>query len=538
MNIANKKTSILIIENNEKHIKAMQELFCEDKYNVEIMYKFENFRLLNYKVEHQNNQIIIVDLHLGGRKDEGIDIIRKFLWPADRTTFFVIFSEHLSEIDAIKPDEVNPYWFFIEKEFEENKELDSTCMKRLCNVVETCRRYCTPQFFTPRYRAHEFLEHIEEYLSEHKIVRFREQVNEVVRSSIIDSTERLNDCAQASSLFYRAGLKASEIGIGIFGSCGRCEVRPDSDIEFTVFFMDGDAPGESEELAIIFWNRLMSHVRSKGWKFEGKDIIEINNPPMLFRKDISYDLKDEYCHLIPIDELLKIKLQSEPQIRNRHFQILTELKPIFNIPLFMSLKKSLIIKEFGELAPSKTVIIGNSYFADLIKQFFSDASPEELQEKKDYKKFCYRVLHIFSLKIHFIRIIEFEKASIDSQEEWETFFNELTNPGIQKLMRFSCECKHQLEKQKQKKLQDVLHDYIVSCVSCIEHLRRLYQENDDEDKGDWAKLLKPKITKCTELFIQVLEQIEKMECFTNVRQIKWLTDSSNCKEFLNKMQSK
>jgi len=538
MNISGEKTPVLVIEDEKDHYNAIRKKFGDEEYEFDNFREFSNDRLLNYKALKQENQIVIVDLQLQGKKDHGIEIIQRYLLPADPTTFFIVFTQYPQKMQEVSLAEVNPHWTFVPKTFVKSKNkskkaLSQKCLNHLFKVVEKYKQYCTPSLWPPRYITHTYIEQMEQFYRDIPDKNLMKRFKKVMWSAIERSSEFLNDVSSAAATFNRSGMLSLNTGIGIYGSCGRLEARTDSDIEFSVFYHEGNDPGKTKELAVIFWNRLLKYMQNLKWEVEGAKSVQENDPPILRLNQVSSDLPNEYRPVIPINSILNKKFQKNPQIRDRHLQILTELKPVFNPNLLIDLKKSLIIKGLGQEPENLADLVGSEYIPELMTQFFLDSRPSKLSTFKDYKSFCYRVLHLLSLRICLIQKLQFEDRELTDHEKWIEFFDSLSSPGIYKVMRFYIYCKHDIPKDSPGKdtLIELLYRLLVDYIEILERL----WDAAKKKKNDYRNFILTNVRSCANHFVEVLNHINSMTYFASSQKHDWLFDINQIKRFVKKL---
>src|SRR5438094_642836 len=123
-----------------------------------------------------------------------------------------------------------------------------------------------------------------------------------------------------AAVYVKAGAQAQSLAIGVYGSFGRLESRPQSDVEFSVYF-DTTLIPPITKLAAQFFNRMMSYLKTRGLRFEGQAEIEKNENGMLDLRQVNVDLlPNGYCPVISKERMVKADLSKDPHIRNRHFQ--------------------------------------------------------------------------------------------------------------------------------------------------------------------------------------------------------------------------
>jgi hypothetical protein len=257
MSYSDRKVPILLIEDDDRHAEQVKSRLGET-YDVVRLTTMDRVELYNYKALRQDSQIVIVDLVLGTQNSphEGLDAVRNDLWQLDRTTFFVIFSQYLEENTLPPLNKFEPHWAFVRKETADI-DLNEQCLENLFNVAEHCRECSSPVMATPQYQLQEWLRQLEDYKSP-----FDPIDSGVVRKNIGRSVDILDDLARAAAQYTKAGQQSRQIAIGIFGSCGRLEMRDDSDVECSVYY----SGVTNNIVASTFWNRITSSTMSHSKK--------------------------------------------------------------------------------------------------------------------------------------------------------------------------------------------------------------------------------------------------------------------------------
>jgi hypothetical protein len=316
---------------------------------------------------------MIVDLLLNRTAEsdpyyEGLNLIRDNLWPYNRTMFFVVFSAYIKHKQERDIDSLEPHWAFIRKEFDENGALTQECLGKLSNIVEVCRKYATPILQQERYDYYPLIHEIQKFASDRHA--YREHYDAAV-GRMVESIDNLNKLSDAAFPYLKAGLPALRIGMGVYGSCGRFEMRPKqseetsnktnfdleivqtvnidgneiygsrgsvdeqrekSDIDYCVFIDGGKEDKDLGPLALMFWNRMKFYLEENGFDYDGKELVASRTPNTLGPDAFNdcFVLVDRYMPLISSKAVVTTELRNEGHVRNRHFQILTELRPVLN----------------------------------------------------------------------------------------------------------------------------------------------------------------------------------------------------------------
>jgi hypothetical protein len=257
---------------------------------------------------------------------------------------------------------------------------------------------------------------------------------------MVDSIGVLTQLTGSATHYARAGLYASRLAVGVYGSCGRLEKREDSDVEFSVFYdAHGLEPGNEEmllKLAVTCWNRMAYFCKYKGWKFEWEKRIMSNTPPILLLDDVQHTLENQYIPVIDAWALAGEDLQRNASARNRYFQVLTELRPVFNPEFFFELKRKLLTHN-GKIAAHMANLAGSQHLQNIFNQFEMDAGPEVLNSYPDLKRYCYRLVNLLACRVALIRKLRFDDLTIDNPTKWQYLFDALSEPGIVKVARLA-----------------------------------------------------------------------------------------------------
>jgi len=184
-------------------------------------------------------------------------------------------------------------------------------------------------------------------------------------------------------------------------------------------------------------------------------------PPLVLRADQVNDaLPNKFIFGIRKDNLFDRKLSVEPHIRDRHFQILTELRPIFNPRLIYTIKRELISKHVTGAVTDKWGILTSHYFSTLMDQMGLDTQPGPLTTPAEVKRFVYRVLNILALKVSIIGICTFEAEHLRTDDALKELFERLCEPGVIKAVRFMNAYQNELGDRSNEKLISIFHHII------------------------------------------------------------------------------
>jgi hypothetical protein len=520
MNSSAKRTPILIIEDDEEHASAITTRLGSS-YEIVHLTSLDKIKLYNYKATNPDSQIIIVDLVLGTEDDphEGYKTIRLDLWPLDRTTFFIVFSQYLEQKNLPVVNRFEPHWAFVRKEISSGR-LNEHCLDNLVSIVEQCAEYSSPSLEIPQYDAQRWTSQILQYKSPFSIVDSRTTATQNIERSV----EILNELAKAAAQYTKVGAPSRKIAIGVYGSCGRMEMRTDSDIECSVYF-GGDTNGL---VASTFWNRITRYIGSKNWHYEGQAEIESSPVGFLLPDQVGERFENKFIPLIASDRFIDADFDREPEIRDRHFQILTELRPVFNPSFILDMKKDMILRNCQ--SPDLRTIVDSPYIQKIVSQFFMDVQPESLGDWQNLKRFCYRTLNIFALQLFLIRrLLGDVNLRIQNDDEWNEFFNNLCDPGIVKIIQFEEEC-HRAEVPKKEKKQ---------LIKEIQQLTQSYFEIYSqfvETQKDERPALRRVAVSTMQHFVSLLDQMKRIDFFEPViNRAGWLFGTQRVADLKNQL---
>ena len=503
------KIPVLVVEDKESDLEAIKTKLGKD-YELE-HYEFpDDIQLLNYKALKQDNQIVVSDLKLKYKKEEGINIIRKKLWTADRTTFFVIFTEHHEILDEISFEDIHPNWTVIIKEYSdvEKKHLNDRCLSRLKETVDELHKHSPPLMTTPQFIPYRLQEQMDQFIFDQR-GNLKDSLKEYLLEPLIYSVEIMNSTSIACSVFNRAGMDSSQIGIAIYGSSGRLEARKDSDVEFSVYYA-GKGPCDLRSLAVILWNRVMFYCRNYGLKYEGDQLIKGTDPQLLQDDSNLPNVQiGGYVPIIGADELFEYA--TNPIVKVRHLQILTEAKPVFNQDFILELKKRLIQSQVD----SRRVpdIVSGSYFPVMCRQYFEATHPEQMAKFKDFKEFCYRVQLLMGLQLFMVQCLKDETLSkkLDSDKDWNEFFDYLSSPALSKMIKFYLFVRDAKgpDDDERKELLIALFHFI---ETCLDNIRKLWDYAEQQEKPPLTNLY-PDVHRTIDKFNDLRTQMLTMDYF-------------------------
>lgn len=521
-----KLTPVLIIEDNTNHAENIVDVLPTDTYHCEHYCAADPQYIYKYLAQYPDAQIMIVDLLLRVRTDadpfkEGINLIREKLWPYNRTLFFVVFSEYISHKLDHKLGVFEPHWTFVKKEIEDGK-LTQNCLDMLKNIIDACRNYAPPFVKQERFDSFAIVHEIQKYAGKHQAqsVAYNSAVERIGKS--VDILNRLSDAAIP---YLKAGRPTLRIAMGVYGSCGRLEKRPEkteddekcyekSDIDFCVFFDGGKELGS---LALMLWNRMKFYMETEGWEFEGKEAVDGRTPNILGPEAVedAFVLVNRYMPIINVQAVENANLKDDAHVRDRHFQILTELRPVFNGELIFKMKKQLIQNNVGSTILTISQLLMADYFGELVMQVFLDQKPNELKGFKNKKQYIYRIVGLGSLQLGLIGYaLDDERGGLRHDSQWKELFEFLMLPGIGKIVRFATVWSNKYANNEDaiKILTNVenLADCYCRAISDLEKIP--YDENDSTTEVVLTMACRKQFKEVTVLLGSVIGSLGAQQC--------------------------
>lgn len=553
---------LLVIENEPGHYEQIRAALEPEGYDVVQMETWRPDELYNYKALHGENQIIIVDYDLGEKETShsGRELVRNELWEVDRMAIFIAFSRHVDKEDPRDPVDlrtVQPYRVLVAKDVDPKNQILAESLEELVEVVNHCREIAIPVLETPRHEVYPMIRELEDYLR-----RAREpstEYTEPVKKQIFESQTVLNRLTSSASHYSRAGHRALRLAVGVYGSCGRMEKRHASDVEFSVFYGAVPASRAEEEeekkakkekekeeeddrellkLAVSCWNRMSRFCGSNGLHFEMEErmradprwVLRINDP------NVQNQLENTYLPVIHVGTLVKADLELNAAVRNRYYQVLTELRPVFNPRLVFRLKQKLLTKD-ETLPLNLGGIAASDHLRDIFAQFSTDNRPRRLDDWRALKRFTSRFMNLLACRLAVLRELRRESQALDTDARWRSLFESLTDPGIVKVARFANLVRDmQLPARRQRALEKPIGDIMSSYFELLSRYNVLSANTPKQQLDPEVEDLRSLAKQLAGQFIVLLDQIGREEAFktTLARRREWLVDTTPVEHAIEK----
>lgn len=556
-----RRTPVLIIEDNPNHAKSIEDVLPRDRYVCKHHSAVDSEQIYGYLAQHPDSQILIVDLQLDVASaadpyEEGTHLIRDRLWTYNRTAFFVVFSEFIPDKQVREFNKLEPHWSFVQKVSVEGgvkltadvqlsgasnrvgqKTLSQSCLEKLKVMVDACRESAPPPLIPERLDSFVITQRIQNFSVSRPA---HTQIYSAAIDRIRESVNVLNMLSAAAEPYVKAGRPSLQLAIGVYGSCGRLEKRPkNSDIEFAVFIEGNrdDVGQPLRELAVMFWNRMMFFVETQGWEYEGQAIVNTRNPKILGSDaaDEAFVLLDKYMPIISAHALVNVDFsKSQSHVRNRHLQILTELRPVFNSELIFRMKKDLIVKNAGQIC-AVSQLLSAQYIGDLITQAYIDMKPKKLEGFKNKKRYIYRMVGLAALQLGLIGYALGNDDKLEHDSQWEDLFTFLVLPSLGKILLFEDYWSKSYGNDEAG--TDILKQVknLADCYcSALADLENLPDETDETTEITATESYRRIFDMITEQFLDIGQKLKEHDsCYVLMGKSVWLFEFKRYQNLMN-----
>jgi hypothetical protein len=310
------------------------------------------------------------------------------------------------------------------------------------------------------------------------------------------------------------------------------EKRPDSDVEFSVYYDPGEEVENREllHLAVTCWNRMARFCHKNGLPFELQKHLLEDEHWVLGVNDVKAQLENTYLPVIDLGTLLRTDLRRNATVRNRYYQVLTELRPVFNPGLVFRLKQRML-KNDGALPNNLGAIAASPHLKAIFAQFATDTEPEELDDWKQLKRFTSRFMNVLACRLALLRELRLSQA-LDTDAQWQTLFDSLTEPGVVKVARFGNLVRNPASRIRDRgMLEEALNAVIAQYLELLSRYNRLPDNASDQEAKAEIKDLKQVAKHVAGRFFDLLERIGKEEAFKAIlTRSEWLVDTTSVKE--------
>lgn len=483
MNYTRGPVPLLIIEDELGHYNAIKARLTE-KHSCEItwMENHDRVMLFNFKAKHPDCQLVIVDLELGEANHsnyEGWRIV-EFLQATDKTMFFIIFTKHPLPAH-LAPQFVCPHITYVPKKItRDDRTISEESLRRLDDVVAKYLTWCAPHMEVPLFEGIRYNEELLDFVAQ---TRFAAQtISPHVTQAIDRSLSLLRKMTTDAIEYNKGGACMEHIGVGVFGSCGRMEARADSDVELAVFYAGRDEP-DRRQMAVTVWNRATSYLRSLGIPFEGEQLISKSAHGYLEDQDVTGVVPPQgYVPVIAVESLHE-KLKDHPHLRDRHLQLLTELRATYN-PRFIAWMKWTLLTTHEPGASSVRGLVEGDYLKSLLLQYELDTAARVAKTWKDMKTLTYRALNIMSTRLWLVGQLIDRNRDIASDAGWNAFCEGLCSPGLLKIVRTRRALREAYPEHFRPieiTFNQLIDGYADLLSQLIEHGARLLKDGDTEN---------------------------------------------------------
>jgi hypothetical protein len=433
---------VLLVEDEEKHREAVVNYLGTHGIRVEPFASADAETMVPFRVRYPSCRVAVVDLGLPGSEGSigGSSLIEEVLWPMDRTAVFVVYSALLvpgaPSNAAVAP---GPHCLFVRKVVTNGAPTTESLEELLQNVRVAIESVGT-ELPEARLDIASALSAVTDF--DREVVQLRPvEIRKIIESSVQRSIDVLTDLVTAARPLRTLGGIASHLGVGVYGSCGRLEMRSGSDVEMSAVV--GPLPSDIDrgvawERALHMWNRVACHLDQspKYADFEGSELFRAGRFGMLELEDVPQTMEDRFLPIISVDAVLRPERRDAHASLLRTLQIIGELRPVFNPAVIERFQASLVSKLWDKPKNPADFLL-HPVLAKIIGGFLDQTVPDRLQTEKDIKNGVLRVGHALGLPLAAIRMAIFEDMELKDGADWRHFFASLAEPTPIKAMRLA-----------------------------------------------------------------------------------------------------
>lgn len=430
-------TSVVVVEDVAQDYEQISSFLASEAPEFQVT-RFDpslDPDLRAFKAEHPDHQIVVVDMALDWIPDTsfgGLQVIRS-LWAADRSMFFIVFTRHDLASVPRPPDEIDPLMCLVRKDYTEVGLITVDSLRDLLEVLRDIRDYCAPSVEIPHHDSHPHASRLPLLRS----LDYKPEEVELLVRRVTESVGLLQTLSNAAAVYTRMGRLTSQLTAGAFGSLGRLEARPESDVELMVIFTAADLDWTRvRSMAVEVWNRLTFAVRRADRHFEGERLIAGNTPQLLLDQQGGGDIGDGYTPVMDFGVLVATDPRKLPHIRHKYCQLLLEMRCVFNPRLLLGFKRDLITQHVENDRPLIGSVIDHPFLAESLGQFLKDVGPAAIREERDRKPLLFRTANVLATRLALVQFRQTEgNAPLGNDSDWHMFLDALSAPGIAKVLR-------------------------------------------------------------------------------------------------------
>jgi len=156
-----------------------------------------------------------------------------------------------------------------------------------------------------------------------------------------------------------------------------------------------------------------------------------------------------------------------------------------------------------------------------------DACPTTMEAVKDLKKFVYRALHVFSMRLCLLSRIVLDDFEVLPEDGWSRLFDLFTCPGLHKVLGFAKLCKEKLpDTPAKKRLLEDLASFSQRCAEFVADL--LYEEKQSKKNVD--HLVRDSVRDCNRQFSGIVHLITEdmkpqFSAVWSTQDLRWLLET-------------
>jgi predicted nucleotidyltransferase len=408
---------------------------------------------------------------------------------------------------------------FVRKEIDGTGLMTPSSLAEMTGVLAEVSRLIVPVIEQPHYTALECLHVIESYVR-----TFGGDGLDFGRiaQGIVRAVDTVNALAREASEYARIGAEATRLSIAVYGSAGRLESRPDSDIEFSVF-PEGNDP-EALQRGVSLWNRMFMFCERRGLKPEGASIVDRNSPRLLRVADVGEFGRNGYAPVLPASWLIEEKSTRVANLRNRHRQLLFESRAVFNGDALNRLKRAVLDKYVMKGGKDVLAVFGSPYWERVLGQFDLDAGLEGFRKRADIKTFCYRTMGVFATRLFLIEQIMFAAQGGFTLTDWDDAkLESMCRPAFLKLLGFCVRCG-----DRDRAMMGLMRDLITAFGNLLVRMDGAGYKGDEIEDDSLIQNCAEDARRTAEAGARLIAALESHPSATALKMRPWLL---KCPEF-------
>ena len=407
---------VLLIEDDANDQQSIGDAIRSAGYELDVLTSSRSLDIYNFTVRSSYFVVIVDEIlsELEGGNESGFDLIVSVLCKLDSSMRFIHFSKVLgigrhSSVHAL------PSIKYLRKE-RLAEQLSADSLRELVASVEGYYEMQIPSFRVPDYYSVRQI-----FSGEVERSGLTGTPAEAISNSIRLSGDKLARLTVFATALSRLGAVSEVLCLCVFGSYGRFEARSESDIELSVLqVFDVDAPIAAPVSA---WNKAATYCREVLYLLvEGSssvgNILSDESARKLGVLELLNVQANSFVPVYSVESLVKeSNLHLYPHLYFRHYQILSEMLPVFNPDLLDRIKLQVLqctAESFASDAMDVLLSQRMRTICGLVLEHMSFASSES--SKKRFKALLFRTVGVLTFRVmlaHLAKNFRYPKTESD-----------------------------------------------------------------------------------------------------------------------------